>query len=126
MIHWFANQDFAFSKMIPMNIFEVFLAFSMVYSLRFLILEFKFKNILTTFVLLFSFLIFRNILNNFYQTKDEIVQTHYFKNPIYIDKKGKKATFYLTKSSDSGKIKKSIIEPYLTSRRIQNFEIVQK
>lgn len=126
VIHWFSVQDFAFKTMIPMNIVEVLLCFAIVYSLRFLIINFKIKNILTSVILIFSFFIVRNILNTVHQSDNEILETHYFKNTVYIDKKGEKVLFYIPEKSDSAKIRKSIIEPYLTSRRIRNFEIIRK
>jgi len=126
IIHWFADQDHAFKKMIPMNIFEVILCFAIVYSLRFVIINFKIKNIAISSVLIFSFFIIRNVLDNIGKYGNEIMETHYFKNTVFINKKGEKAVFYISGKSDSSKIIKNIIEPYLTSRRIKNYEMIRR
>ena len=123
IIHWFAEQNYAFEKMIPMNLFEVLLCFGIVFSLRFLLKKFNFKILLYVFLLISGFLFLRHFLTLNESHKNEILVTNYFKDSIIVEKKQSEVNFYFDEKSDSIKIKKNIIEPYLTSRRTKLYKI---
>ena len=123
IIHWFAEQNYAFEKMIPMNIFEVLWCFGIVFSLRFLLKKFSFKILLYVFLLISCFLFLRHFLTLNESRKNEILVTNYFKDTIIIEKKQTAVNFYFNEKSDTIKIKKNIVEPYLTSRRTKSYKI---
>jgi competence protein ComEC len=125
VIHFFANVEFAFYKIIPLTLLEVFVGFIILYFLRFAILKFNMKNILrvTYFVLIFMTL--RLTLNFRANQINEVLRHQYFKQSIISVKNGAKIQFIIHENQNSEKIEQSIIQPYLTSRRAKNFELVQ-
>ncbi|MGC4128078.1 MAG: ComEC/Rec2 family competence protein [Bergeyella sp.] len=123
IIHWFANQDFAFAKNIPMSIAEVLYCFLMFYFLRFLILKFNLKNILTAVSLVIGFIVLRYFLTFYEDSKSEQIVVNHFKNEILIEKKKNNAVFYYHENIDFSSLEKNIINPYLTSRRLKNYEL---
>ena len=124
IIHWFAEQNYAFEKMIPMNIFEVLLCFGIVFSLRFLLKKFNFKILFYVFLLISGFLFLRYFFNLNESRKNEILITNYFKDSIIIEKKQTEINFYFDEKTDAITIKKNIVEPYLTSRRTKSYKII--
>lgn len=125
VIHFFAEIDFVFYKMIPMTLLEVFVAFIVIYYLRFLIVKFNFKNTMKVIYFLLLFIMLRFSLNYQSNQMSEIIVHQYFKNIIVSEKIGDKVRFLMHDDLDSEKVKTYVIEPYLTSRRVVNFEIVK-
>ena len=125
VIHFFAEIDFVFYKMIPMTLLEVFVAFIAIYYLRFLIVKFNFKNTIKVIYFLLLFIMLRFSLNYQSNQMSEIVVHRYFKNVIVSDKIRDKVRFLMHDDLDFEKVKTYVIEPYLTSRRAANFEIVK-
>ena len=123
LIHVFANVDFAFYKMIPMTFLEVFVAFIIIWFLRFEILKFNFKNNLKVIYFLLILLVLRILLNYKASEMNEILVHQYFKEKIISVKQKDKIQFILKENSNKEKIEKYVIEPYLTSRRAKSFDI---
>lgn len=123
MIHWFADFDFAFHKMISMTFLEVVVAFAVVWFLRFAILKPKAKNVLRVIYFLLIFFALRLLLNYKAAEIDEVLEHYYFKEKIISVKNDKKVVFILKEKANTDKLQQYIIEPYLTARRVQNFEI---
>ena len=123
IIHWFADFDFAFHKMLPMTFLEVLVAFAVVWFLRFAILNPKLKTISKVVYFLLIFFALRLLLNYKAAEIDEVLEHSYFKEKIVSVKKDRKVVFVLKEKSNSEKVQQYIIEPYLTARRVQNFEI---
>lgn len=123
MIHWFADIDFAFHRMIPMTFLEVSVAFTVVWFLRFAILKPKLKTISKVVYFLLLFFALRLLLNYKAAQIDEVLEHYYFKEKIVSVKKDRKVVFILREQSDYEKVQQYIIEPYLTARRVSNFEI---
>ena len=123
MIHWFADFDFAFHKMLPMTFLEVLVAFAVVWFLRFAILNPKLKTISKVVYFLLIFFALRLLLNYKAAEIDEVLEHSYFKEKIVSVKKDRKVVFVLKEKSNSEKVQQYIIEPYLTARRVHDFEI---
>lgn len=125
VIHFFAELDFAFYKIIPMTLLEVFVAFIMVYYLRFAVSKFNFKNAVRAIYFLLLFSTVRFALNFRAAQVSEVLSHQYFKNTIVSEKIGDKVQFIMHENVDFEKVKSYIIEPYLTSRRVKDFEIIK-
>ena len=123
IIHWFADFDFAFHKMLPMTFLEVLVAFAVVWFLRFAILKPKLKTVSKVVYFLLIFFALRLLLNYKAAEIDEVLEHSYFKEKIVSVKKDRKVVFVLKEKSNSEKVQQYIIEPYLTARRVHDFEI---
>ncbi|WP_082017289.1 ComEC/Rec2 family competence protein [Kaistella jeonii] len=125
VIHFFADIDFAFYKIIPLTLLEVFVSFIIIYLLRFAILKFNVKNLLRVTYFVLTFIALRLVLNFKANQIDEILAHQYFKEAVISVKSNNKVQFIMRENSNPEKIEQYVIEPYLTSRRTKNFEIVQ-
>lgn len=123
IIHWFAGFDSVFFENVPLNLVEVFALFGVVYFLKFVLNKFSLKNISNLTLVIFVFLIARNSFDVFENQRDEILVHHYKKETIISVKKENKVEFWLGSENDKNKIQQYIINPYLSSRRINNVEI---
>lgn len=121
LIHSFAEADFAFFKSIPMNLAEVALVLGAVVMLRWVLVRFGGKTLFLFVGFLFCFGILRLGLNMQAANRNEIVSASYFKDRVVIVKKGAVAHFFIHENSDAEKIRRSIIEAYLSSRRISAY-----
>ena len=122
-IHFFASKDWFFYKNIPINIFEISLIFLAIYYLRFVLKNTNSKFFLRfLFVILLFFLL--RISFNFYSSKtSENVLVNYFKSNVFLVKEKDKVICFMDENSNKEKIQKNIIEPFLSSRRIDKFEV---
>ena len=123
LIHFFADIDFAFHKMIPITLLEVLAAFIIIYYLRFAIQKFNINNVSKVAYYLAIFIALRFFLNFRANQINEVLVHQYFKEQIISIKNKDKVQFLISEKSNLEKIKTYLIEPYLTSRRTNNFEI---
>ncbi len=123
VIHFFADTDFAFYKMVPMTLLEVLVSFVIIYFLRFTILKFSIKNVSRLVYFILVFIALRMMLNFRAGKIDEVLVHQYFKENILSVKNEERVLFLVPEKSNPEKIEKYIIEPYLTSRRTKNFEL---
>lgn len=123
VIHFFANEDFFFIKNISINIWEVFLVFVIIYYLRFVLKGFDFHFVIKFLSIVFIVVLIRILFYFYYLNKSEIMFVNYFNEKVFVVKEKEKAIFWLKNSENEGKIQKFIIDPYITSRRISNYEI---
>lgn len=121
-IHWFSVMDFAFFKNIPMTLSEVLILFSAIYFLRNILLKKEIKSMLVFGFMMFTFFAVRIGLNFYDYEKDEVLVVNYFKQKVLILKEKDCAVFYVDENTDCDKIRKSVVDPYLSSRRVQLFE----
>lgn len=121
-IHWFSAMDFAFFKNIPMTLLEVLILFSAIYFLRNILLKKEIKSTLVFGFLIFVFFAVRTGLNFYNYEKDEVLVVNYFKQKILILKEKDFTVFYVDENADSDKVRKSVVDPYLSSRRVKLFE----
>lgn len=124
IIHWFADQEVAFYKNIPMSFVEVVICFGIFYFLRFLLQKFSIKNVLTFSSLVILFLSFRLVLNQYHESQSEILAVNYFKNEIVIEKNRKKVKVYFHPKIEISALQKNIVDPYLSSRRAGEAELI--
>lgn len=125
VIHFFADFDAAFYKMIPMTLLEVFVSFIIIYFLRFVIIKFNFKNASRVIFFLLIFFTLRVVLNFQAKQIDEVLVHRYYKEVIISLKKKDQVQFLMKEKGNREKVSSYIIEPYLTSKRATNFEIVE-
>lgn len=123
MIHFFANLNFAFYKMIPMTLLEVVVAFVIVWFLRFAVIQFSIKSVLKVSYFILTFIALRLLLNYKASQTNEVLEHLYFKEKIISIKKNDEVQFVMKHNLNTEKIGKFIIEPYLTSRRTRNCEV---
>jgi len=123
LIHWFASIDFLFSENIAMNFLEVLCLFVGVYLLRFLILKFNVKNSARLIMCALTFLIVRTGFSIYENKRDEVLIHDFYKHKVLSVKKGDAVYFWIDKKTDKQKVKRFIINPYCSSRRINRVEI---
>ncbi len=123
VIHWFADFNHLFLENIPMNLFEVFALFLIVYFLRFFILKPKLKNFTIVMTAVFAFYILRIGFNSYENEREEVLFHDFSKNQVLSVKKENNVCFWIEENSDQRKIIQFIINPYCSSRRISNYKI---
>lgn len=123
MIHFFANMDVAFYKMIPITLLEVSVCYLVIFYLRFAILKFNAKNISKLVYYFALFVALRVVLNFRANQINEVLVHQYFKENMVSTKMNEKVQFLIPEHLDLEKLGTYVIEPYLTSRRTKNFEI---
>lgn len=122
-IKWFANLDFAFFKNIPMTLLEASLLLLSFYFLRDVLLKKDFKSAVRFSYGMLIFFALRISLNFYHYQRDEVLATNYFRDNVVVSKHHGEAVFYIKEKSKPDKIEKYIVEPYLNSRRINDFKI---
>ncbi|WP_262149317.1 ComEC/Rec2 family competence protein [Chryseobacterium foetidum] len=123
IIHWFAGFDSVFFENIPMNLAEVFVLFGIVYLLKFTLDKFNLKNISNLILAVSLFFIIRISFNIIENHRDELLVHHYKKEIIVSVKTGNRVQFWLNSENEKDKIQQYLINPYLSNRRIEEFEI---
>lgn len=123
-IHFFAEIEFAFQKMIPFTLLEVVSAFFIVYFLRFVLLKFTLKSGAQLIFFLILFVSVRSLLNYQANGMDEILEHRFFNEKLVSVKSKDRVQFLYAENSDLEKLRTYVIEPYLTSRRTQFVELV--
>ena len=121
-IHFFADQDWFFIKNIPLNWVELIILFVVIFLLRGLFLHQSKTMLRFLGIALLIFMV--RIIVDFYQfKKTETLVVENFNQKTIIQKEGNRAIFWVDKKSNNEMLKRSIIEPYITSRRIERYEI---
>ncbi|WPO82337.1 ComEC/Rec2 family competence protein [Chryseobacterium sp. JJR-5R] len=123
VIHWFAGFDTVFFENISMNLTEVVSLLIIIYLLRFVVLHLNFRNSARLLMAVLAFFILRTGFTLYENQKTEILVHEFSKNKILSVKKGDKACFWITESTDRQKIVQFIINPYRASRRLRNVEV---
>ena len=121
-IHFFADQDWFFIKNIPLNWGELIILFVVIFLLRGLFLHQSNTMLRFLGIALLFFMV--RIIVDFYQfKKTETLVVENFNQKTIIQKEGNRAIFWVDKKSNNEMLKRFIIEPYITSRRIERYEI---
>ena len=121
-IHFFADQDWFFIKNIPLNWGELIILFVVIFLLRGLFLH-QNKTMLRFLGIALLFFMVRIIVDFYQFKKTETLVVENFNQKTIIQKEGNRAIFWVDKKSSNEMLKRSIIEPYITSRRIERYEI---
>ena len=123
LIHWFASLDFAMNTNIDVKIIEVVVLLLACYFLGILLKKISWRNAFNLSLSLIVFVIARTIINLKETQKNEIVTHYYFKSQFLSIKNGENLLFLLSEESDTQKLEKYIINPYLTARRCKNYQV---
>ena len=121
-IHFFADQDWFFIKNIPLNWVELIILFVVIFLLRGLFLH-QSKTMLRFLGIALLFFMVRIIVDFYQFKKTETLVVENFNQKTIIQKEGNRAIFWVDKKFNNEMLKRSIIEPYITSRRIERYEI---
>ena len=121
-IHFFADQDWFFIKNIPLNWVELIILFVVIFLLRGLFLH-QSKTMLRFLGIALLFFMVRIIVDFYQFKKTETLVVENFNQKTIIQKEGNRAIFGVDKKSNNEMLKRFIIEPYITSRRIERYEI---
>lgn len=121
-IHFFADQDWFFIKNIPLNWVELIILFVVIFLLRGLFLH-QSKTMLRFLGIALLFFMVRIIVDFYQFKKTETLVVENFNQKTIIQKEGNRAIFWVDKKSNNEMLKRFIIEPYITSRRIERYEI---
>lgn len=122
IIHFFADQDWFFIKNIPLNWVELIILFVVIFLLRGLFLH-QSKTMLRFLGIALLFFMVRIIVDFYQFKKTETLVVENFNQKTIIQKEGNRAVFWVDKKSNKEMLKRFIIEPYITSRRIDRYEI---
>ena len=123
VIHWFSEVDIFYFDNIPMNIVEVFLAFTVICFLRFAVLKFDFRNSMRFVMTVLLFLMVRTGYNTFENQKEEIILYDMGRKKIFSVKNGNKTCFWISDMADHDRVLQFIVKPYCSARRVAFFEI---
>ena len=121
-IHFFADQDWFFIKNIPLNWVALIILFVVIFLLRGLFLH-QSKTMLRFLGIALLFFMVRIIVDFYQFKKTETLVVENFNQKTIIQKEGNRAIFWVDKKSNNEMLKRFIIEPYITSRRIERYEI---
>lgn len=123
-IHWFSSFESLMNKNIPLNILEVGALLLGIYFLKFLIKDFfNLKHLLRFSFCLLLFFGLRIGFNSYNFDKQEVLVHHFYKDKIISIKKKNQLVFWLKENKNEEKIKDFVINPYLVSRRISDYDI---
>lgn len=124
IIHWFSSFDSLMNKNISLNILELSLLLLVIYFLKFLIKDiFNPKNLLRFGFCLLAFFVVRISFNIYQYNKDEMLVHSFYKEKIVSIKNKDQVIFWIKENKNEDKIRDFVINPYLTSRRINDFKI---
>ncbi|MBS1571315.1 MAG: ComEC/Rec2 family competence protein, partial [Bacteroidetes bacterium] len=123
VIHFFSKIDWAYFENIPLSLVEVVLLFVLMYHIPNIVLKKNNKQIVIfSFFLMMTFAV-RLFLNFYYNNKNEVLTMKNGKKEMLILKKKNKVFFYIPDGSDTISIKKYTVNPYLSSRRTNNYRL---
>ncbi|MPT32493.1 MAG: ComEC family competence protein [Chryseobacterium sp.] len=124
IIHWFSGFESLMTKNIPLNILELSILLLSIYFLKFLIKDtIKPKNLLRFGFCLFAFFAIRILFNIHQYNKDEMLVHSFYREKIVSVKDKDHVVFWMKENKNESKILDFVINPYLTSRRINDFKI---
>jgi competence protein ComEC len=123
IVHRFSETDFMFFQRISLNVWELIILFVFIYFLRFTLLKFELKNKLRLMYVLLIFCIIKLSFNFYHWQKTEILVHDYYESKLISIKEKGKVLFLTNSETPKEKTEKFIVEPYLTFRRIDDFEI---
>ncbi|MBS1549406.1 MAG: ComEC/Rec2 family competence protein [Bacteroidetes bacterium] len=126
VIHFFATKDWAFQENIPMFFIEVILLFFALYFLRFALLKKESRSFIHMSWVLLFFLFLRMGLNWNYEQMNETISLQNKKQNIILEKKNTIVYVFVEDNTEIEPLKKYILNPYLSSRRISQYKIVKK
>ena len=123
LIHWFGSLESVMTRNIDVTILEIIVLLIACYFFGILLRKTSWKNGFNLTLSLLLFIFARTLINFKENQKNEIISHFYFKNQFLSIKNGRNILFLLPEGSDTQKLGKYTINPYLTARRNKNFQI---
>jgi len=123
LINFFADIDLLFFDSIELSIYEVILAFIVVYFLKLLLVDKNFKRIVNFGFSLLIFLSLRLGLDFYYFHEKQFLEHFYNKKHIFSIKENSHVLFFIPKNLDIENLKKYLIKPYILYSRSRSYEI---
>lgn len=123
LIHWFGSLESVMTRNIDVTILEIIVLLIACYFFGILLRKTSWKNGFNLMLSLLLFIFARTLINFKENQKNEIISHFYFKNQFLSIKNGRNILFLLPEGSDTQKLGKYTINPYLTARRNKNFQI---
>ena len=123
VIHFFSAKDWAFQENIPMSLVEVLLLMVILFLLKPILEKKSSKQIMKMSCLMILFLGFRWTLDFYFLEKNEVLTLENRKKNILIVKENSNISFYIPQEMDKEQLKKYIIQPYLSSRRMSEYKL---
>lgn len=124
LIHFFASADSFYHDNISFGLVEVLICLLGFYYLRGFIQKFTYKNIINLSFVILLFFGVRILINFYYARKDEVVLVENFKDKILIIKEKEQVLFIIRDSIKEEYLRKSVINPYLTARRVRDYKVI--
>lgn len=124
VIHWLSSFDTLMNKNLSLGLLELSALFLMIYFLKFIIKDiFNLKYLLRFSFCLMLFFGLRIGINYYNFEKEEVLVHHFYKEKIICVKNKNHLVFWLKENKNEEKIIDFVINPYLVSRRLSDFEI---
>lgn len=124
LIHFFASRSELYSRNVGFGLIEVLICFLGFYFLRDLIKSWSFRSVVRFASVVLLFCGSRMAINFYSVQKNEVISVENFKDNMLIIKEKSVAVFAISDSTKIINLEKSVINPYLTSRRISSYKIV--
>jgi competence protein ComEC len=123
-IHWFSGFEALMNKNLSLSLLEMAALFLLVYFLKFLIKDVSSLKQFLRFS--FSILLFfglRISFNAYHYEKKEVLVHSFYKDKIISVKDKNHIVFWLKENKNEEKIRDFVINPYLISRRAEDYQI---
>lgn len=123
-IHWFSGFESLMNKNISLNLLEMSALFLGIYCLKFLIKDiFNLKYLLRFSFCVLLFFGLRIGFNTYNYEKKEVLVHSFYKDKIISVKDKDQIVFWLKDHKNEEKIKDFVINPYLISRRVKDYQV---
>lgn len=123
LIHWLGALDAGMHTNVPMHWTEVIILFATLFFLgKFLKSRFP-KTGWNMVVMAALFLSARWLLDEYYEKKSEFLVHQNYNDQTVSIKESKTVTFYVSEDTDLKNFQKYTVDPYLTSRRAENYTV---
>lgn len=110
---------------IPFSLAEALVLFVLVFLIRSMILKFQLRSVWNFCAVFLCFILVRQVFGFYYHQKHEVLVHKFYKNQFISIKQNDEVYFYIPDKSDSVKIKKFVIEPYVSNRRIGKIHFIK-
>ena len=123
-IHWFSGFESLMNKNMSLNLLEMSALFLGIYCLKFLIKDiFNLKYLLRFSFCVLLFFGLRIGFNTYNYEKKEVLVQSFYKDKVISVKDKDQIVFWLKDHKNEEKIKDFVINPYLISRRVKDYQV---
>ena len=121
-IHFFATNDFAVQRNVPLTLVELILCYIVIFCLWRFLRKKSIKTISFLGIVILLFVNTRLYLDFSGENSSEVVFVSNYKEEIILEKVKSKVFVHHPEKSNLRNLEKFIVNPYLSSRRIEDFE----